>query len=1046
MTDQALLDKWLKERDAEAFKEITARYLPLVYGTALRILGNAVEAEDVAQACFEKLTQTTQAPATYLGAWLHRVATNLSLNLVKAEKRRKQREEKYARERMNSSQSIRSEPGWDEICGYVDEAIADLPDKLRIPLIAHFIENKPHHAIATMLGVSRQTVTYRIKKGLVRVRKSLQKRGIPVAGSAALAATLGAHMTEAHAVPAVLQVTLAKVAMAGVKGSGVAAGTGAKVASLGGVLAMKHLAIGLAVLGAVAVGTRSLVRNDANEVKVQSGSMAQVAEDNTNSVNPDLEPPETNMARADVTSQEEARVPDSALDDVRGSPVADGGAIIARVYDPDSGEPLPGIEIAVISRVKEGNGTRNTYFSITSDSTGSFRLDDLKPGTYEFKGPRQRGVPDGVAQKSVELGEGETAFCELPVPAGTTIRGHVFDEQGSPLGGASIRALTSQENTWRTSESTEDGAFLIACFEGPGTDFRVLATKAGYAMLPLRNVTVPEGGLSGLVLTMFPEATLSGTVKDSRGNLVEDVGVCAAADRRWDEEHTTRTSAEGAFVLKGLRDARYSIVISQPGSRSWSFENEVTQVDVGPGEHIEGLSLVWDPPGQLAISGRVTYTHGKPIGLAPVMLQGPVSRSLQTERDGTYRFADLPEGLYRVSAEDGFPPDTGRSYTKENIPAGTENVDFVFEKPAVLKGKVVDSRTKEPVDEFELTWVSGIKQEIDGHIMWQYRPVNHPQGEFTIGGVPPGEATLFVRAPGHAPKITFVDQIIPGERVDDIVVELEQGTVIEGLVRNAQGEPLSGARIYTGPVPEHQHRTRTAVATTDDTGQFRINVVEARSQILSADHTEYAPNSVEVPTPTSHVRDAEIVLTPGGTIEGWLTVDGVPAPNKHVYLLYGGDVGIETTTTDEDGKFSLENIMPGELLSIKAYVSPITGVHRGSLSIVRDTIVREGEVVEVDLACVTGGCAIEGMVTAGGEPSNRPLVIEASSKTGETMQFNVTPAHDGYYSVEGIPAGDVVVKDRLWNPEMECWDLVRSITINLPPDTTLQQDLDLTPQ
>jgi len=1045
MTDQALLDKWLKERDAEAFKEITTRYLPLVYATALRILGNAVEAEDVAQACFEKLTQTTRAPATYLGAWLHRVATNLSLNLVKAEKRRKEREEKYAMEVTNSSQSMRSEPGWDEICRYVDEAIADLPDILRIPLIAHFIENKPHRAIATMLGVSRQTVTYRIKKGLERVRKSLEKRGIPVAGSAALAAMFGAHMAEAQAAPAMLEATLAKVAVAGVKGSGMAVGAGVTATTLGGIVTMKNLAIGVAVLGAVAAGTWSLVRNGANEIKVQSGSMAQVAEDNTSSVNPDLESIEIDMSRADAISQEEARVPDSALDDVRESPISGGGAIIGRVYDPVSGDSLPGIEVAVTSRVKEGDVTRNTYFSVTSDGTGSFQLDDLEPGTYEFKGPRRHGLPDGATQKSIELGEGETAVCELPVPPGTTIRGHVVDEQGSPLGGASIRGMTSQENIWRRTESTEDGAFVIACFEGPGTDFTLLATKTGYAMPPLRNLTVPEGGLSGLVLTMFPEATLSGIVTDGRRNPVEDVGVCAAVDRRWEGDYRARTSAEGTFVLKGLWEARYSIILSQPGSHSWSWDNEVMQVDVKWGKHIEGISLVWEQPGQLAISGRVTNTHGKPIGLAPVMLGGSVSRSLQTERDGTYRFADLPEGLYRVSAEDGFPPDTGRYHTKENIPAGSENVDFVFEEPAVLKGKVVDSRTEEPVDEFELTWVKGIRQEIDGHIMWQYRPVNHPQGEFTIGGVPPGEATLFVRAPGHAPKITFVNKIMSGGTVDDIVVELEQGTLIEGLVRNAQGEPLSGARIYTGPVPEHQMRTRTAVATTDDTGQFRINVVEGRFQILSADHTAYAPNSVEVPTPTSHVRDVEIVLTPGGTIEGWVTLDGAAVADKHVSLRYGGDMAIEMTMTDADGKFSFENIMPGEV-SIMAYVSPITGVRRGSLSIVRDTIVREGEVAVLDLACVTGDSAIEGTITAGGEPSNKPVVIEASSTAGERMQFHVVPADDGYYRVEGIPGGDVVVQDRLWNPEMRRWELIRNITINLPPGKTLQQDLELTPQ
>jgi len=176
ITDLTLLEKWTRESDAEAFQEIASRYAAMVYATCRRVLGNDTEAEDVTQECFEILAEKSLEPKVHLGAWLHAVATNRSLNRITADKRRKDREARFAGEHRTSD-----ETEWSDIYQYVDEAVAELPDKLRAPLVAHFFEHKSHGAIARTLGTSRQTVTYRIGKGIERIRKALRKRGIPVA-------------------------------------------------------------------------------------------------------------------------------------------------------------------------------------------------------------------------------------------------------------------------------------------------------------------------------------------------------------------------------------------------------------------------------------------------------------------------------------------------------------------------------------------------------------------------------------------------------------------------------------------------------------------------------------------------------------------------------------------------------------------------------------------------------------------------------------------------------------------------------------------------
>lgn len=77
-TDAALLDRWCNHRDAEAFAEIVARHLSMVYHTCRRILGDTHDAEDVAQECFTDLVRNPprkRKDLSSLGGWLYTVAT-----------------------------------------------------------------------------------------------------------------------------------------------------------------------------------------------------------------------------------------------------------------------------------------------------------------------------------------------------------------------------------------------------------------------------------------------------------------------------------------------------------------------------------------------------------------------------------------------------------------------------------------------------------------------------------------------------------------------------------------------------------------------------------------------------------------------------------------------------------------------------------------------------------------------------------------------------------------------------------------------------------
>lgn len=81
--------------EAIAFEATFNRYYHLVYQLAFRCVGQADEAEDIAQEVFLRFYNTPPTTTNEAGqrAWLCRVATNLGLNVLRSRKRRTTREE-----------------------------------------------------------------------------------------------------------------------------------------------------------------------------------------------------------------------------------------------------------------------------------------------------------------------------------------------------------------------------------------------------------------------------------------------------------------------------------------------------------------------------------------------------------------------------------------------------------------------------------------------------------------------------------------------------------------------------------------------------------------------------------------------------------------------------------------------------------------------------------------------------------------------------------------------------------------------------------------
>jgi RNA polymerase sigma factor (sigma-70 family) len=243
-SEALLLKRFASNGDAEAFAQIIKQHAPLIYGVCLRILEDKDKAADAVQDTFFQLVRNAANISDSLTIWLHRVATNKAIDLLRQDSQRKQREIKYAAE-PEQIESEQANSTWQEISGYVDEELYHLDEQMREVLILHFLQGWTPREIAKKCGISHQTVSRRLESGIVSLRHQLRRRGI-IAPAAILAAMLSENIVKAA--PASLMDELGKMAIA------CGTSTGARIAagiSAGTTIKAKIIAAAsLAIIGA----------------------------------------------------------------------------------------------------------------------------------------------------------------------------------------------------------------------------------------------------------------------------------------------------------------------------------------------------------------------------------------------------------------------------------------------------------------------------------------------------------------------------------------------------------------------------------------------------------------------------------------------------------------------------------------------------------------------------------------------------------------------------------------------------------------------------
>lgn len=172
----------VKQGDHAAFQELVERHQDIIVGTVAKMLGNASDAQDIAQQVFLRLWKSARRykQKAKFTTYLFTITRNLVFNESKKRSRRKthsleeREEETFQQFADDSSRTPDSETLQSELQSAVDQAIANLPEKQRLAVILRRYENMPYEQIADVLGCSISAVKSHLFRARTELRTTLQ--------------------------------------------------------------------------------------------------------------------------------------------------------------------------------------------------------------------------------------------------------------------------------------------------------------------------------------------------------------------------------------------------------------------------------------------------------------------------------------------------------------------------------------------------------------------------------------------------------------------------------------------------------------------------------------------------------------------------------------------------------------------------------------------------------------------------------------------------------------------------------------------------------
>ncbi|PYM86750.1 MAG: RNA polymerase subunit sigma-24 [Candidatus Rokuibacteriota bacterium] len=168
----------LRAGEVRAFEELVIAHQHRVFGVALRMLGGAAEAEEVAQEVFLRAHRALAGfrGEAKLSTWLYGIAARLCLNRLAWGGRRMvcDGEEMLARIPSGEADPATSLER-SELSTALHQAIAELPDDRRVIVVLRDLEGLSYAEIARALELEPGTVRSRLHRARMDLKDKLER-------------------------------------------------------------------------------------------------------------------------------------------------------------------------------------------------------------------------------------------------------------------------------------------------------------------------------------------------------------------------------------------------------------------------------------------------------------------------------------------------------------------------------------------------------------------------------------------------------------------------------------------------------------------------------------------------------------------------------------------------------------------------------------------------------------------------------------------------------------------------------------------------------
>ncbi|MGC8916995.1 MAG: carboxypeptidase regulatory-like domain-containing protein [Thermoanaerobaculum sp.] len=439
-----------------------------------------------------------------------------------------------------------------------------------------------------------------------------------------------------------------------------------------------------------------------------------------------------------------------------------------------------------------------------------------------------------------------------------------------------------------------------------------------------------------MTLTLTTGTTLAVRVVDERGTPLvgvkggvrrekEGTGFRFRLGRQESPMAEAESDGEGKLVFPSLLPGSYGLTLEKPG-----YVPTHAAVNVPPeGKDLGDVTL----PSGVSLAGRVVDESGQGVPEVTVLAGSnadfPMDYDARTQSDGSFVLADLPrEGLLYVQVRSRL---YASSPIKVTMPP-TGPVEIKVKAGKVLRGRVVDKETGAAIADAQIGGGRVLIRSIGGFRTETVMPISggtsDADGFFEVPLTGAGDVRLEVRATGYAPAQRTL-AISENETPRLVVVQLERGFTLRGVVWEADGRPAVGVTVAVSeagkdlPSRFFSFGRDRLTTTTDGNGEFALVGLKAGKMTVEAESPEGQRDRVTVDV-TGDTQVELRLASPSDLEVRVVGPGGEPRAGAKVQALSWGSADLPPKFTDGSGLVRFEDVASGTysvVATLEGYVS-----------------------------------------------------------------------------------------------------------------------------